>query len=110
MTELAQIIKQKINQSGQTVNQFASKLGMTTSGLYRLLNRKDMPFTRFAQISCMLNHNLLTDLYPGLTSQSDQNTTLQNENQELKQQISNLTIEKKLLLELITQQQNKTAH
>lgn len=63
MTALTQIIKEKINESGQTVHQFAKQLGMSSSGLYRLLNRKDMPLSRFLHISRLLNYNLLTELY-----------------------------------------------
>lgn len=101
MTELAQIIKEKINASGQTVHQFANQLGMSSSGLYRLLNRKDMPLSRFLQISRKLNYNLLTELYPSLAPHGTVNTTLQIENQQLKQQFTNLSADKQLLTELL---------
>ncbi|MCB0824270.1 MAG: hypothetical protein KDC09_16350 [Bacteroidales bacterium] len=108
MTALTQIIKEKINESGQTVHQFAKQLGMSSSGLYRLLNRKDMPLSRFLHISRLLNYNLLTELYPGLAPHATVNNLLQTENQQLKQQVTNLTADKKLLSDVINLLKDKT--
>ena len=81
---------------------------MTSSGFYRLINRGDMPLSRFLQICRDLNHNFAIDLLPDLTPQSHDSEALRKENQQLQQQVASLTADKKLLTDIINLLKDKT--
>lgn len=107
MSQLALLIKKQIKEQGLSGPRFARKLGMSRSGFYRLINRTDMPLSRFVQICRELNHNFFHDLYPTLTPQSNKDESLRIENEQLKHQIASLTADKKLLSDVINFMKDK---